>query len=493
MPYKLKGNCVVKEGGETVKCHETHEKAVDHLRALYANVENSFVEMSMSIVKLSNKSGEMRWRSVNSDTDKDLFDESMSVELFNDMVRRINDNVPFPEEFKSAICEEGWCGGMPYISLAHYRSGGINKVNVPGEILSIYVDNKRLKSTGRMFDTPLGKAVYRSIEKDLVEKRNDKVRISIGFLDLEHSHGNKYTFVRKSVSDKCHLCSQGVKDKIYKKGVLVHLALTRIPANPRTDMEVEKSMTTKREDLESIIEDPEVLKGLELKSQAEVEELLVVKTDDYDEDDVAEDGKKKRKGKHGEEMDQKSGATADNTAAVAPVAPVAPAVATPVVAPVAEPPAVSAVTAEVTPLQKSLAEFEQSVLSVKSQGLVGDVALQKLQPAFDELAQVIRSEVTPKPVENGTPNIETTLRSLLSEMLPQIVAQSVAPIQAELSELRALKSTALPQKVEFVPEPRSLRVDLTQRAAIENVAKQGSFARLANTSVGLPENFVRQA
>lgn len=491
MPYKLKGNCVVKEGGETVKCHETHEKAVNHLRALYANVENSFVELSMSIVKLSNKSGEMRWRSVNSDTEKDLFDEAMSVELFNDMVRRINDNVPFPEEFKSAICEEGWCGGMPYISLAHYRSGGVNKVNVPGEILSIYVDNKRLKSTGRMFDTPLGKAVYRSIEKDLVEKRNDKVRISIGFLDLEHSHGNKYTFVRKSVTDKCHLCSEGVKDKIYKKGVLVHLALTRIPANPRTDMEVEKSMTTKREDLESIIDDPEVLKGLELKSQAdEAEEILVVKTDDSDEDDVVvEDGKKKKKGKHGEEeMDQKSGAVASApvaTPVVAPV-PVAELPSQPVAQPVAQP-------AEVTALQKSLAEFEQSVLSVKSQGLVGDVALQKLQPAFDELAQVIRSEVTPKPVEGSVPNIESTLRSLLSEMLPQIIAQSVAPIQAEVSELRALKSTAQPPVKEFVPEPRSLQVNLTQRAAIENVAKQGSFARLANTSVGLPENFVRQA
>lgn len=45
MPYKLSENglCVYKENtdkslGEVVKCHDTHEQAVAHLRALYANV-----------------------------------------------------------------------------------------------------------------------------------------------------------------------------------------------------------------------------------------------------------------------------------------------------------------------------------------------------------------------------------------------------------------------------------------------------------------------
>lgn len=39
MPYKLKGNCVVKaDTGKVVKCHDTHEKALKHLAALEINV-----------------------------------------------------------------------------------------------------------------------------------------------------------------------------------------------------------------------------------------------------------------------------------------------------------------------------------------------------------------------------------------------------------------------------------------------------------------------
>jgi len=41
MPYHLKGNCVVKDTGQVVKCHENHDKALAHLRALYANVEEA--------------------------------------------------------------------------------------------------------------------------------------------------------------------------------------------------------------------------------------------------------------------------------------------------------------------------------------------------------------------------------------------------------------------------------------------------------------------
>lgn len=53
MPYKLKGNCVhkydpdTKRLGEKVKCHSTREKALAHMKALYANVEKE-VTMSSS-------------------------------------------------------------------------------------------------------------------------------------------------------------------------------------------------------------------------------------------------------------------------------------------------------------------------------------------------------------------------------------------------------------------------------------------------------------
>ncbi len=39
IPYKLRGNCVVKaDTGETVKCHDTRKKALAHLAALEINV-----------------------------------------------------------------------------------------------------------------------------------------------------------------------------------------------------------------------------------------------------------------------------------------------------------------------------------------------------------------------------------------------------------------------------------------------------------------------
>jgi len=45
MPYFLDGNCVRKgtkeDPGETVKCHDDHDAAVAHMRALYANVEDA--------------------------------------------------------------------------------------------------------------------------------------------------------------------------------------------------------------------------------------------------------------------------------------------------------------------------------------------------------------------------------------------------------------------------------------------------------------------
>lgn len=498
MPYHISKQgdkeCVVKDDGKTMHCYSgdgAHSQAVNYLQALYANVkksEDGFAEFSMAIVKATNKNGEMRIRTVNSDTEEDFFEERMSTDLFEDMIYRIENDVPFPEEFKSVICEEDWCGGMPYISLAHYKSGK-GRVNVPGEVLSVYMDGKKLKSTGRIFDTPLGRSVYRSIEKDLEEKAiEDKIRISIGFLDLEHSHGDKFTFVRKSVGQKCPLCSKGVGDKIYKKGVLVHLALTRKPANPRTDVEVEKSMTTKREDLESLLDDKSVLENLELKSTA-TDDLLVVKTNDNDADEKGkcpegdEECEKKMGDKSGDEGGMMKSATVETIVVPAPVAPA---------------PAVAEVVTR-TALDEAIEVFKNKVASLKSAGIEGDNALRELQSSFDGLGAVVKSEFAHKqtPEEIVKSTMESTLRSLLQEMLPQMLPQAltnaVAPIQQEVSELRALSTAAPTQspRREEVPNPRSLNLNLVQKSAVEQIQKTSSWSQLANKSVGLPENFVR--
>lgn len=288
MPYTLEGNCVKKKDtGETVKCHDSHEKAVAHLQALQANVKDSaVVEMSLRITKASyNKSEDnpRRWMAIDSDTDDDLYQEKMSLELYQDFDRRIKNNEPVPEPFKSIICEDSWCGGMPYLSVAHYKAGGEAK-NVPGDVEAVYIDGNRLKSKGTLHDNPLGRKVFDSLVEDLYKKKSDPdhlpVRISIGFLDLEHKHlaqngGQEFTFVRKNIGEICPLCSQGINGKIYTKGQLVHLAMTRVPVNPRTAMEVERSMeiTTKKDDAKSII--GELADELEEKSIPE----LVVRSD----------------------------------------------------------------------------------------------------------------------------------------------------------------------------------------------------------------------
>lgn len=257
---------------------------------------SEIVELSLVVTKASfdkaepDKNKKRRILMTNSDTAPDLYDESMSVELFQDFCRRIESNEPIPEQFKSVICEDSWCGGMPYISIAHYPAGKNGK-NVPGMPESVYVDGERLKSKAYLYDNPLGRNLFDALCDD-IEKRSkgtdnpNPVRVSIGFLDLEHVHifeGKTITFTRTELGQKCPLCKDGTGSKIYKKGYLVHLAATRVPVNPRTSMDLEeKSMgeiITKKDDAASIIGD-DLAKELEAKSLAE--DVLVVKADGTD-------------------------------------------------------------------------------------------------------------------------------------------------------------------------------------------------------------------
>lgn len=251
-------------------------------------------ELSFKVIKASYDKSEKdpnrkrRILMVSSDTSPDLYEERMSPELFKDFTDRITRNDSIPEVFRSAICEDGvWCGGMPYISIAHFKAGRDGK-NVPGTVESVYVDGKQLKSKAYLHDTPLGRKLFDSLCDDLEKFKSGTadhkpVRVSIGFLDLEHKHevqGKSVVFERTALGQKCALCEQGVGGKIYTKGYLVHLAATRVPVNQRTEMALEeKSMdeiTTKHDDAASIVGD-ELAKELEQKSITD--DVLVVKAD----------------------------------------------------------------------------------------------------------------------------------------------------------------------------------------------------------------------
>ncbi len=229
--------------------------------------------------------GERRWRAVASDTDEDSRQDNMSLELFNNFIDRIVSNEEVPEQFRSDF----WKGGMPYLSVSHYPD--LNGEGVPGVIDSVYVDGSYLKSKGRFHDTSLGRKCFESVCSDLYGEKSesgDKVRISIGFLDWAHKHkGNDFVFERQSIDDFCPECIKEIikgegEGKVFLKGHLVHLAMTRVPVNKRTDMEVDKSMAdikTRKDDAASIVGD-ELADELEEKAKMALKhESLVYKSD----------------------------------------------------------------------------------------------------------------------------------------------------------------------------------------------------------------------
>lgn len=128
-----------------------------------------------------------------------------------------------------------------------------------------------------MYDTPLGKAAWNGIKKDEnLPKDEDKIRISIAFLDLAHKHGEDgKVFERKSITSVCPDCAKGKGEKIYVDGYLVHLALTRKPVNPRTAMEEDimakkSQITTRKEDAVSIVGDVELVDAIEKSALEEI-------------------------------------------------------------------------------------------------------------------------------------------------------------------------------------------------------------------------------
>lgn len=219
--------------------------------------ENANLEQfSFAIKKLSlADDGVYRWRADTSDTEIDSFGDKMSQELYADFLDRIERGEVAPEEYTSDF----WKGGLPYLSLSHYPDANGNAV--PGKVESVFVDGKFLKAKGTFDKSPLGEACWQTIRSEFDKELDEKVRISIAFLDYKHKHlseaSNGFVFERKSLDDICPMCVAemftGGGGKEFLAGQLVHFALTRVPVNKRTLMEVDRSMTTKLEDAASIV------------------------------------------------------------------------------------------------------------------------------------------------------------------------------------------------------------------------------------------------
>lgn len=253
----------------------------------------SFVsEFSLKIVKASydKVTGERRWSGTLSDTKKDSYDEKMSLQLFQDFINHITHGDPIPAPYQTDYFK----GGMPYVSLAHYPD--LNGEAILGKTTDLYVDGNMLKAKGTFEDTPLGRAAFNAVCKslyDTTEKNKAPVRLSIGFLDMGHAHGDQ-EFIRQDIGDICPMCAENMGDKEYRKGYLIHEALTRVPVNTRTEItaEVSKSMAdikTQFEDAASIVGE-ELAESVAEKAKALVgkSEALVIKSEEAHCEDCGE-------------------------------------------------------------------------------------------------------------------------------------------------------------------------------------------------------------
>lgn len=457
MPYSLSkdGKCVEKKlpdgSMKTMKCYDNHQQALDYLRALEINVKQSVItEMSMAITKASfdPKTETMRFRMVGSDVGPDVFGERMSLELFNDFVSRIETATPVAEPFKSILSEKsGWTGGMPYVSVAHYKSG-IEGANIPADMEKVYVDGEKLKAVATCRDSVLGKAVYSALKDDLAgtSEYEDKIRVSIGFLDLKHSHGD-FVFERNALENTCPMCENGVGDKVYLKGQLVHMALTRKPANPRTDTEVDmaKEIKTKQDDAESIV-GKALTDELEInKSTTEEVEILTVKASDMPADHTGKaDCTCKACADKKKDMPMKSDVVEP---VVEPIAEV--------IAPVVEPEVV--VPVEKSALDVAVDNLKLHIEQVKS--LPRDEALVQLQPEFELVAKAVQG-IFPEPVTVKTelsPELNTFLQEFKSILTD--VSGKVATLSSEVTVLKGQVAVGgQPAKTE-IPAPRNLQIE----------------------------------
>ena len=263
-----KDECASKVAWGTV--HKNFHKDTD---GKWVSNKSLITDFSLTITKATydKVTGERRWAGTLSDTAKDSYGEKMSLQLFQDFINHITNGDPIPDPFQT----DYYKGGMPYVSLAHYPD--LNGKAVLGDTTDLYVDGKQLKAKGTFNDTPLGRAAFNAVCKSLydnTEKDKQPVRLSIGFLDMGHAHGDQ-EFIRNSITDVCPMCLKGFGDKEYRSGYLIHEALTRVPVNPRTEIvaEVNKSMA---DEIKTRLDDATSIVGEELAKEVEKEASTMV-------------------------------------------------------------------------------------------------------------------------------------------------------------------------------------------------------------------------
>lgn len=216
----------------------------------------ALVSTDLIITKASvQEDGSLRWQVTASDTTPDNTGERTSMALFTDWIERIEKNTVLP--YLSIT------PAMPYLGVSHYpKLGGLGEAGLAERM---WIDGKCFKADGVFLADdghPLGPVLFQAVrdERELVKRGGEiekPIRISAAWWDLQHSHGD-FTFTRRSLSELCPMCVEGVGGKVYLAGQLHHFASTRVPIHPGTSLSLEEkamTKTTRRADAASIVGD----------------------------------------------------------------------------------------------------------------------------------------------------------------------------------------------------------------------------------------------
>lgn len=485
--------CAARVGWGAVKRKYTKNDAGNWVEKSEEVAEFSFVITKASYDKAS---GEMRWAGVASDTDPDSYEERMTIELFQDFIKRAE----IQEQPPSVFCSDAWHGGLPYVSVAHYPD--LNGKGIAGDVSNLYIDGKMLKAKGTFRDNPIGRASFKAVCESLYGENKsdlDPVRISISFLDYKHGHGQDGTMVfeRKALTDRCPLCKEGIGGKYYLAGHLIHLGMTRVPVNKRTEMiaEVNKSMAdeiiTQKDDAASIVGeeladelDSEARKALVGKSEILVtkSEEVEQKTESMDEEEECPSCQQNVKPENGKcpqcgaemkgcakkkvkksEVDTETLKSAIREVLAEKVRPEEP----------------------VHPLSTAMKVFLSKVDAVVAVDGTSEEKLKAIQDGFNDFGASVRSHVessarkeTPQAVEakSETSELMTVIKGLQQQVL----------VLNQRLDSQASVNAAIPvtQQTSVMPQRRSIDPGLVKKSALEE-PKMSQIDMIARRSVGI--------
>lgn len=163
------------------------------------------------LTRVQRQDGEVILHGTASDNRPDMYETRMSLRLYQNFLRRMKDN------------------GMPLIDVSHYTHGII------GKSTNVYIDGRMLKFSATVNrKSPIG--------EHLIDKLQDpdfriRVGFSIAFDDLDYYYDE-----------------QAGHMQVYTDGILRRIAVTTIPANPRSRLEaVEMRAFTQLSDATELI------------------------------------------------------------------------------------------------------------------------------------------------------------------------------------------------------------------------------------------------